>query len=160
MSSPRFGSLDASFLVRKGEAAPSAVAPAQYFSFPRATERAEPPPAYRAQPQHDDAPHPGYAHVPERLEPAPRMELHERSFGASLRDMPPLHHDHFEKPRRLMVSLTPEEYETLGIIAVKQGVTRHQLLRMALDDYLEELVEECGRSCECISKGWSCGSNA
>lgn len=51
------------------------------------------------------------------------------------------------KPHRMMVTLSASEFEKLGIAAVKKGVSRHQLLRVALDLYLERLTcefSECG----------------
>jgi hypothetical protein len=64
------------------------------------------------------------------------------------------------KPRQLSVSVTPGEYETLGLIAVKKSVTRHQLVRNALDEYLALLVDEFGEGCQCIYTGCSCGKKA
>ena len=55
------------------------------------------------------------------------------------------------KQHRIMIVLTEEEHETLGILAVKKGFTRHQVLRKALDGYLEWLVDEYGTKCRCIS---------
>ena len=62
-----------------------------------------------------------------------------------------------KKPRRLMIVLSDEEYETLGILAVKKGFSRHQILRKALDGYLEWLVDEYGTKCRCISLTCSTG---
>ena len=56
-----------------------------------------------------------------------------------------------KKQHRIMIVLTEEEHETLGILAVKKGFTRHQVLRKALDGYLEWLVDEYGTKCRCIS---------
>ncbi len=39
----------------------------------------------------------------------------------------------------MMLTLSPTEYEKLGIAAVKKGMTRHQVLRTALDTHLERL---------------------
>jgi hypothetical protein len=61
-----------------------------------------------------------------------------------------------EKTRRLMVSLTPSEYETLGIIGVKKALSRHQLLRGAVDEYLALLVEEYSGDCACIHSSCTC----
>ena len=76
-------------------------------------------------------------------DPPPRIDAPERVFARPAREIA-LHSDHPDKPRRLMVSLSSNEHETLGLIAVKKGVTRHQLLRNALDEYLALLVEEYG----------------
>jgi hypothetical protein len=65
-----------------------------------------------------------------------------------------------DKGRRLMVTVTPGEYETLGLIGVKKNVSRHQLLRNALDEYLALLVDEYSEACQCIYTGCSCGKLA
>jgi hypothetical protein len=248
MSGPKFASLSSSFLVRKGEAAPSAIAPSPPLAFARSAKRAEeslsfavkpqpihalqpafahppqsaltrapqpapghppqPAVAHTPQPAAAHAPQPAVAHTPQPVAHAPQpavahvpepavesspepadspsplpavasspeaayppsrdffdfpaqMEALEQNFGPPQSDMGPLSHDtQFEKLRRLMVSLTSREYETLGIIAIKQGMTRHQLLRIALDDFLEGLSEECGRSCHCVANGWPCAASA
>ena len=54
------------------------------------------------------------------------------------------------KPRRLMVTLSAPEFEKLGIAAVKKGVSRHQLMRDALDLYLERLKCEFS-ACGCMT---------
>ena len=56
------------------------------------------------------------------------------------------------KPRRMMVTLSATEFEKLGIAAVKKGVTRHQLLRDALELHLERLKCEFSE-CGCIIAG-------
>lgn len=56
------------------------------------------------------------------------------------------------KPRRMMVTLSAPEFEKLGIAAVKKGVTRHQLMRAALDLYLERLKCEFSE-CDCMTGG-------
>jgi hypothetical protein len=61
-----------------------------------------------------------------------------------------------EKPRRLVLALTPHEYETLGLVAVKKGSTRHQLAQEAMDAYFEWLVSEYGEVCGCIVGGALC----
>lgn len=145
MSGGKFASLTSGLLVRKGEARPSPIAPDAFFEnahdrleleWPRSRgEAAQPPKASGAQPP---------AHVPTPGVAAPTREI-------------ALHNsDHPDKPRRLMVSLTPDEYEMLGIVGVKRGVTRHQLLRTAFDEYLLQLVEEYGEACNCIATGCSC----
>jgi hypothetical protein len=48
------------------------------------------------------------------------------------------------------VSLSDAEYERFGLAAVKRGVTRHQVLREALNNYVEQLMQEYGASCTCI----------
>ena len=59
------------------------------------------------------------------------------------------------KPHRMTVVLSAAEYEKLGIAAVKKGVTRHQLVRTALDLHLERLRQEYA-GCACMAAGGSC----
>ncbi len=60
-----------------------------------------------------------------------------------------------DRPHRMMLTLSPTEYEKLGIAAVKKGMTRHQVLRTALDTHLERLKREYG-GCGCMAMGGSC----
>ncbi|MEJ0028333.1 MAG: hypothetical protein WDN01_20085 [Rhizomicrobium sp.] len=55
-----------------------------------------------------------------------------------------------DRPHRMMVTLSPTEYEKLGIAAVKKGMTRHQVLRTALDAHLDRLKREYG-GCGCMA---------
>ncbi|MEI9996680.1 MAG: hypothetical protein WDM91_18930 [Rhizomicrobium sp.] len=59
------------------------------------------------------------------------------------------------KPHRMMVTLSPADFEKLGIAAVKKGVTRHQILHVALDAHLERLKREYG-GCGCMALGGGC----
>jgi hypothetical protein len=63
--------------------------------------------------------------------------------------------DGLVKPHKMMITLTPAEFERLGIAAVKKGVTRHQIIRHALDLHMAELTQEYG-SCGCMANGGSC----
>lgn len=153
MSGAKFASLTSGLLVRKGEAAPSAIVSAPIASaatspFVHASERVEAPASVQAR---------SAVHVsaPDWHEPPPRIEAPERVFARPAREIA-LHSDHPDKPRRLMVMLSAEEYEMLGIIGVKKDVTRHQLLRIAFDEYLLQLVDEYGERCQCVANGGSC----
>jgi hypothetical protein len=59
------------------------------------------------------------------------------------------------KSHRMMVTLSASEFEKLGIAAVKKGVTRHQVVRTALDLYLEQLRREFG-NCTCMTLDGPC----
>ena len=149
MSGAKFASLTAGLLVRKGEATPSPiVSPA--FSLPRPPERLIAP--ERAIPfcAHDATPPAAQARpsAPEKKDPPKPV-----SIAPPGEPPPPVQP---EKPRRLMVTLSPNEFETLGLIAVKKGATRHQLLRNALEEYMALLVEEYD-DCQCIYTGCYCG---
>ena len=61
-----------------------------------------------------------------------------------------------DKPRRIVLTLTPHEYETLGLVAVKKNTTRHELAQSAMDAYFEWLVSEYGEACACIVGGALC----
>jgi hypothetical protein len=63
-----------------------------------------------------------------------------------------------EKKHRLSLPLTQQEHERLGIVAVKRGMTRHQLMRHALDDYFARLAREYANACACLSAG-GCRNN-
>ena len=156
MSGGKFASLTPGLLVRKGEAAPSTIASGPIVSAPDETGAARP---FIHASERVETPVSGHAraavHAPDRHDLPPRMEPPERVFAQPAREIA-LHADHPDKPRRLMVSLTPEEYEMLGLIGVKKNVTRHQLLRIAFDEYLLQLVEEFGERCVCIANGGSC----
>jgi hypothetical protein len=54
---------------------------------------------------------------------------------------------------RITVMLSEAEHQALGIAAVKKNVTRHQLVRDALDRHLAALAAEYG-GCACIGQGW------
>ena len=58
-----------------------------------------------------------------------------------------------EKRHRMSLGLTQEEHERLGIVAVKKGLTRHQLMRDALDHYFEKLASDYRAECACIATG-------
>jgi hypothetical protein len=161
MSSGKFASLTSNLLVRKGEAAPSPItptppAPGPARPFARALERVEARnSAHPEQQVHQPAWQNGPQRAPEWGDLPLRADAPERVFAQPAREIA-LHSDHPDKPRRLMVSLTSEEYEMLGIIGVKKNVTRHALLRIAFDEYLLQLVEEYGEGCNCVANGGSC----
>jgi hypothetical protein len=51
----------------------------------------------------------------------------------------------------ISLSLSDSEFEKLGLTAVKKRVNRQQLLRLAIDCYLEQLAQEYRSECQCIS---------
>ena len=153
MSGGKFASLTAGLLVRKGEAGPSVVVPGPAHPLGAAPDRLKAPLMHPREPAPVEEPE--QAPAPESQELPPRVAASERAFVQPVREIA-LHSDHPDKPRRLMVSLSAEEYEMLGLIGVKKNATRHQLLRIAFDEYLLQLVEEFGEECQCIANGGSC----
>ena len=148
MNGGKFASLTAELLVRKGEARPSQVVnfPLPHALAPRQRRgQTEEPAAGHAlaenEPREERAP---------AEEPKPAASCREANCGKPPPPTPP------GKPRRLMVTLTATEFETLGHMGVKKGATRHQLLRNALDEYMALLGEEFGGDCQCIYTGCSC----
>jgi|KBSMisStaDraftv2_1062788.scaffolds.fasta_scaffold1265790_2 hypothetical protein len=155
MSGGKFASLTANLLVRKGDARPSTILPlAAYPAF-----------AHR---DHDSPRDEGEdSHAPRGVVLAMNGTLAEMSAaqeepepaatsGRARSGPPPPPDSPSDKPRRLMVILTPIEHETLGLVAVKKSLTRHQLLRNAVDEYLALLVEEYDGDCRCIQTGCAC----
>jgi hypothetical protein len=138
-------------MVRK-EARPSSIM-APVFAFPRGLEQLGVSPMPQRSPAPKMSQPPKLRTVAPLPEPAQAPPPRPRNAAATT-EPPPADPG---KPRRLMVSVTPGEFETLGIIAVKKNVTRHQLVRNALNEYLALLVEEFGEGCQCIYTGCSCG---
>lgn len=59
--------------------------------------------------------------------------------------------------RRCTIRLSECEYQRLGIVAVKKDVTRQQILRLAVEEYLAATGYEYGRDCGCLG-GRTCRS--
>jgi hypothetical protein len=65
-----------------------------------------------------------------------------------------------EAVKRCTVRLSPQDYERLGIMAVKKDVTRQQFLRSALARVLDEIAREFPTGCACIGGcGQSCAES-
>ena len=58
------------------------------------------------------------------------------------------------KDKSCALRMTQHDYERLGILAVKSGVTRQQLLKQALADFLAARAAQYG--CACLG---ACNSN-
>ncbi|HXL98850.1 MAG TPA: hypothetical protein VN932_02895 [Rhizomicrobium sp.] len=71
--------------------------------------------------------------------------------------MPQAHVPAAEKPHRVMIALSNEEFEKLGIAAVKKGTTRHLIARQAIDLYFEQLHREFREECRCMAAAAPCG---
>ena len=52
---------------------------------------------------------------------------------------------------RVSLKLTKSEFEKLGIVAVKRGINKQRILRLALDLYLEKLRKDYRSDCQCVS---------
>ena len=127
MSASRFAPITAALFVRKGEAVPSVPKPSLFWT--------REPPLAPPEPE---------------LEPEPEPVFRQAAFAA-----PPPPPPSDGKPHRVMLTLSATEFEKLGIAAVKKGLTRHQILRTALDTHLERLKREYG-GCGCMAMRGSC----
>jgi hypothetical protein len=58
---------------------------------------------------------------------------------------------HRPRAHKLVVAMTDAEYEALALIAAKSGLTRHQVIRNALNGYFKWLADEYASTCSCIS---------
>lgn len=103
-------------LVRKGEAEPSSAMASEAFPF---EQHVVPAPV--------DAPIP---------RPPRRSKRRELSAARAESNVP-------AKPRRMFV-LSANEYEALGFVADKKGITPQDLLRKMLRNFLLEFVEQGG----------------
>ena len=132
----KFAPMTAGLLARKGEALPSS-----YFSMP-------PPRAVPVSARDFSFERPAPALRPEMavaLRPSDDAEA-------------PRHRYDIDRPHKLRVALSDTEYEKLGLAAVKHGITRHQLIREAIDAYVEKLIEAYRGSCRCIGGEGTCGT--
>ncbi len=137
MSYAKFAPITAGLLARKGEAAPS-------FGTKRPVAWASDLPAPR-EPARD---------VPVSFATGSEFAPVEKTSSES-----PAHVSKAvpvgEKPRRVVVSLSPCEFERLGIAAVKKGLSRHDLVRDTVNAYLARLAIEMN-CCACLDDGSQC----
>lgn len=129
MSQPRFAPITASLLARKGSAVPSAML------------KTAPSPL---------APAPEVEKV--QIKAAPPLPVAESEFAQDA-----MAHDPF-RPKKLFLALTHDEHDRLAIAAVKTGLTKHQVIRDALDAYFEQLARDMHEDCHCLSKCGNCAN--
>jgi hypothetical protein len=91
----------------------------------------------------------GFVHAPPPL-PTPAEKSEMPSFVE-------VHREHDTHHKKLFVSLSHPEHERLAIAAVKTGLTRHQLVRDALELYFEQLSRDMNHDCRCVA-GTVCGN--
>jgi hypothetical protein len=123
--------MTASLLARKGGAVPSTIAP-RYAAAPALAEMVRP-----AQP--------AAAAVVTEATMVPQDNEHDMH----------LPHDP-SRPKKLFIALSHREHERLAIAAVKTGLTRHELVRDALEAYFEQLSRDMREGCACMSGAKAC----
>jgi hypothetical protein len=164
MSAGKFASITANLLTRKGEAQPSTLEarPVRSFAWSGAQQRVVPATETLTRvPPKDERPAERGAFVRLQSESALAHDLRHEAAEPSEKPAAKTAKEHpreparTEKPRRMFVLLTPSEYERLGIVAIKRDTSRHQLLREALDTFMDWAVEEYRTDCACVS-GASC----
>ena len=138
MSQPKFAPITSGLLARKGEASPSVGSAKLQVHWREWSEALERRLALAAPAQPERGPEGAgiTAFISEHVRTVERQ-------AAEAND-----HDHL---RKIIIRLSREEHEKLGIAAVKKGLTRNQLVRAALDAYAEALLQEYGTSCGCIA---------
>lgn len=119
--------MTSALLARKGEAAPSTVA-AQIGSLGIASTKVG---------FFDRPSEPAVKASPEALPPKP---VKKRTKPGMVRG----------QKRRIVLTVSQDEFERLGIAAVKKDLTRQELLREAVQDYLDETARSHD-SCRCIA---------
>jgi hypothetical protein len=92
--------------------------------------------------------------VPVAAEPATYAQEapHGSALEADQEHLAPLDPSRVKK---LFVPLSHGEHERLAIAAVKTGLSRHQLVRDALEMYFEQLSADMGEDCACITGGFA-----
>jgi hypothetical protein len=125
MSNLRFAPITSGLLARKGQAGPSQLFPPPPESYWRAAPRTNGSTASVTMP--------------------PQDEVVEAPVEISVKAA---HHD--DRPHKVRVSLSENEFERFGIAAVKRGIARHQLLREAINDYVDRLMRDY-ENCGCIT---------
>jgi len=121
MSSAKFASITSSLLARKGEAQPWVHSVGQ-------TER------------HDDG-HGGMMPEPEKLSLPWRQHV-PQAVTAPPSPPPPI------KEKSCSIRMSPHDFERLGILSIKTGATRQQLLKDALSEFLASRADDYG--CYCL----------
>jgi hypothetical protein len=140
VSQPKFAPITSGLLARKGEASPSVGSAKLQVHWREWSEALERRLALAAPAQAEPEPEPERAAITAFI--SEHVRAVERQ-AAEAND-----HDHL---RKVIIRLSREEHERLGIAAVKKGLTRNQLVRAALDAYAEALLQEYGTSCGCIA---------
>ena len=60
------------------------------------------------------------------------------------------------RKRRVVITLSSEEFVRLGIVAAKKNSTRHDLVRDALFDQLDAYARDQADDCRCINSDEAC----
>jgi hypothetical protein len=153
VNAPRYASITADLLARKGEAQPwseSAKAPLAWEA-PSGDETVAR--AWRSIPHGAPQLAPSSAtlrNLPPRVTPEP-PRVQAPPQAQAVVPPPPLvaaAHDW----KKCSVRMSHHDYERLGILAVKLNKTRHGLLQEAVDRMLGEITQNYGNGCACLGE--------
>jgi len=136
MSQSKFASITSSLLARKGEATPWVDPRKRLLSWGNEVP----------QPRPDQ---PSFIDPPQQPEPA-SPHLSQRFSNQPAADCPkPTDPD---KMKKCAVRVSCHDYERLGILAVKSGITRHHLMQEALKQFLATETRPYDEDCLCLSR--------
>jgi hypothetical protein len=157
MSRHRFAPITSNLLVRKGEAKPWQMPSSDLDGF---LDFAPSPQKFAEAPEDDYRLAPDYQRWEKALKPKPVFEAKpafetKPAFQAkpAIETKPKRHVETVvldDHGKRCSIKLTHEEYERLGIIAVKKDMSRQQVLRKAIENYLEAARKEFQSQCGCL----------
>ena len=142
--------ITASLLARKGEAKPWEDPGKKPLSW---RDDAAPPPASAAPPPFAQVQASAVQQTPLQSHD---IEFSDMSAAMAAAAVAPLG-DH-EKIKKCTIRMTLHDYERLGIIAVKQNVTRQHLLHDALNQFFVAATEQYRKNCACLNEEACCQS--
>ena len=93
---------------------------------------------------------------PTSVQPAPR-QTHDIEFSdMSVAGAPHAPLGEHDKIKKCTIRMSLYDYERLGIIAVKQNVTRQHLLHDALNQFFASATAPYGQDCACLGPEACC----
>lgn len=137
--------MTASLLARKGDAAPSLETLPSRPSVFDETKSAVPQAADITAPRIQMRPQHARPAAPVRPAPPPSPMPSKKTPD-----------EHEDKPRRIMITMSAEDYERLSIAAIKKDASRHAVVHLALENYFHQLAAELPRRCACMTNGPCC----
>lgn len=156
MTRPRFAPITSSLLVRKGEAKPWHMPTSDLGEF---LDFAPAPQKFAEAPEDDYRLAPDYQRWENETKPVFEAKPAFEAKSVFETRPPGVHAEHVvadDHGKRCSIKLSHEEYERLGIIAVKKDLSRQQVLRQAIDNYLEAASKEFRSQCGCLGGTGGC----
>ncbi len=145
MSQHKFAPMTSSLLARKGTASPSVL---------HAWRPMAPPEAGLVVTDASQALFQDEVALPQTI--AAYVEAHQAPTHRAQAAVHDTHETHDGRPKKLFVPMSHAEHERLAIASVKSGLSRHQLVRDALEMYFEQLSADMGDDCPCVTGGFGC----